>query len=85
MSKESMDEAMSYIERRRDEGNLRAYYYSFRATGDADIDLILAAVAAAGKGAHHTDGWLDDDYGPSYRDQIQEAADRAAKVRTESE
>lgn len=73
-----MTETMRWIEMRRDEGNLSAYYYSFAPTGDPDIDLILAAVAAAGKGFHHTDGWTEDEDGPSYIDQIQEAANRAA-------
>lgn len=78
----SMAEAMKWIEHRRDTGNLSAYYYCFDPTGDPDIDLILAAVAAAGNGYHHTDGWNDDDNGPSYVAQIQEAANRAASKRS---
>lgn len=74
-----LSKAMESIEQRRDSGNLRAYYYAFTPTGNADIDLILAAVASAGKMYHHTDGWSDDDYGPSCIELIQEAANRAAR------
>lgn len=77
----TIDEAMEALEKRRDSGNLNAYYYGFAPTGDADIDLILAAVASAGKGYHHTQDWRDDNYGPSCAEKIQEAADRAAKVK----
>ena len=77
----TMDEVMYWIEWRRDNNKLSAYYYGFTSTGDPDIDLILAAVAAAGKGYHHTQDWLNDDNGPSYIEQIQEAANRAAKAR----
>lgn len=35
-------------------------------------------MAEAGKGYHHTDGWDDDDDGPSYVQQIQAAAQQAA-------
>lgn len=80
MAKQTLDDAMKWVEKRRDEGNLRAYYYAFAPTGDPAIDLILAAVASAGKGYHHTDGWSDDSLGPSYIELIQEAADRAAKA-----
>lgn len=78
---DTLEEAMKWIEKRRDEGNLRAYYYAFASTGDPKIDLILAAVAAAGKGYHNTEFWSDDDDGPSYIDLIQEAANRAATPR----
>lgn len=38
-----------------------AYYYGFDETGQPDIDLILSAVACAGKSFHHTDQWNDED------------------------
>lgn len=38
-----------------------AYYYGFAETGQAEIDLILSAVACAGKSFHHTDQWNDED------------------------
>lgn len=38
-----------------------AYYYGFDETGQPDIDLILSAVACAGKSFHHTDQWNDQD------------------------
>lgn len=43
--------------------NLRmdAYYYSFNETGQTEVDLILSAVACAGKSFHHTDQWNDED------------------------
>jgi hypothetical protein len=34
-----------------------AYYYGFDPTGAPEIDLILSAVACAGKSFHHTDQW----------------------------
>jgi hypothetical protein len=40
---------------------MAAYYYEFEPTGVEIIDAILSAVAIAGKGAHHTEGWNDDD------------------------
>ena len=79
--KETLSEAMAHVEKRRDEGRLNAYYFGFMPTGNPDIDLILAAVAAAGKGYHHTDEWASDDNAPSYIDLIQEAARRAALSR----
>jgi len=78
---ETLEEAMQWIKERRDGRNLSAYYYSFAPTGNPDIDLILAAVAAAGKGYHNTEDWEDERYcgGPSYIDLIQEAARLAAE------
>lgn len=67
-----------------EELRMNAYYYCFNKTGDVDIDKILSAVASAGKGCHHTDGWNDKvDWlsGKSYIDLIQEAANNAAYVR----
>ena len=60
---------------------MQAYYYEFDRTGIGAIDLILSAVARAGKGYHHTEMWsyYDKDTGtPSYEQQIQDAADNAA-------
>jgi hypothetical protein len=39
------------------EFRMDAYYYGFDATGILAIDLILSAVACAGKSFHHTDQW----------------------------
>jgi hypothetical protein len=39
---------------------LDAYYYDFGSTGLEVIDLILSAVACAGKAFHHTEQWNDD-------------------------
>jgi hypothetical protein len=65
-----------------------AYYYSFDRTGVPAVDLVLSAVACAGKhGSHHTDGWTDEvnagwrgDHleGSTPRDWIQNAANKAA-------
>lgn len=38
-----------------------AYYYGFDETGVSEVDLILSAVACAGKSFHHTDQWNDED------------------------
>lgn len=59
-----------------------AYYYSFEATGNVEVDRILEAVAAAGKAAHNTDQWNDEndwDGGVSLADKIQNAANESAK------
>ncbi|GJF06578.1 hypothetical protein [Pseudonocardia sp. D17] len=53
-----------------------AYYYGFDGTGSRPVDLVLSAVATAGKGSHHTEDW--GEYG--HVEQIQEAADAAARV-----
>lgn len=55
-----------------------AYYYGFDPTGNRSIDLILSAVACAGKAYHHTESWSSDEDGPSYVDRIQQAAATAA-------
>lgn len=61
--------------------NLNAYYFGFDSTGNEHVDLVLAAVAAAGKGFHHTEFWNEDfdDRGWSYIDLIQAAANEAAR------
>jgi hypothetical protein len=63
-----------------------AYYYGFEPTGIKIIDLILSAVACAGKSFHHTESWGDDCSEPYHDllrgkspvDWIQNAADDAA-------
>jgi len=64
-----------------------AYYYGFTATGVHEIDMILSAVACAGKAYHHTEDWADDSSyvpdgmeGKSPVDWIQNAANSAAKA-----
>lgn len=67
-----------------DDLRMGAYYYGFNGTGDRAVDLILSAVATAGKGAHHTDDWCETgSYAQYYGadtlvDLIQRAADWAA-------
>jgi hypothetical protein len=64
--------------------SLNAYYYGFDSTGSEKIDSILAAVAAAGKGAHHTEYWNEvyewESDKLSAVDRIQNAANEAASV-----
>lgn len=57
-----------------------AYYYGFDETGCREVDLVLSAVACAGKAYHHTDKWSDpnDDGEPSEVERIQAAANAAA-------
>ena len=71
---------------------LDAYYYEFDQTGVREIDVILSAVACAGKAAHHTEDWGEwvnnpERYGPfrgpSPVDWIQNAANDAATARAE--
>ena len=64
-----------------------AYYYFFEPTGVYEIDLILSAVACAGKAYHHTEAWQDETpkYHPDFdgecpQDWIQSTADKAAKM-----
>ena len=60
----------------------RAYYYGFDATGNEDIDKILAMVARAGKMFHSTEFWNDEEEWigeESVADAIQNAANQAAK------
>ena len=63
-----------------------AYYYGFMETGVPEIDLILSAVASAGKAYHHTESWCDEAYTYNYHegktpvDWIQNAANKAAKA-----
>ena len=61
-----------------------AYYYFFEKTGVDEIDLILSAVAHAGKAFHHTEYWQDEAHSPEGHDGetaeawIQNAANKAA-------
>ena len=63
-----------------------AYYYYFEPTGVPEIDLILSAVACAGKAYHNTEDWQEDTWTPdghtgeNAQQWIQSAADAAAKV-----
>lgn len=63
-----------------------AYYYGFSKTGCPEVDLVLSAVACAGKSYHHTESWCDDSEAwPGHRgvtpaDWIQCAGDDAAKA-----
>ncbi len=65
---------------------LRAYYYSFAPTGQREVDLILHAVARAGKAFHHTSQWTEDEMAEFYEhcegntcvEWIQNAANKAA-------
>lgn len=49
-----------------DELRMSAYYYGFKPTGVREIDLILSAIACAGKSYHLTEDWNDDTNGPDY-------------------
>lgn len=65
---------------------LNAYYYSFAPTGQREVDLILHAVARAGKAFHHTSQWTEDEMAEFYEhcegntcvEWIQNAANKAA-------
>lgn len=66
---------------------MHAYYYAFAATGERAVDVVLSAVACAGKAYHHTDNWSDDcepyeevHRGGSCVDWIQNAANDAASA-----
>ena len=78
----SDDKIVSFLKSR---GNrqMDAYYYSFEPTGVDEIDMILAAIAWAGKAYHHTEWWNDEDVfddvaNVTYIDAIQMMANRAA-------
>ena len=62
---------------------MSAYYYGFDPTGVREIDLILSAIACAGKAYHHTECWNDEcewapHTGKSPVEWIQNAANSAA-------
>jgi len=73
------------IESRAD-SMLSSYWFDFEPTGDENVDLILGAVALAGKYAHSTEWWNEDDdpRGYSLADLIQAAANHAAGVKNGS-
>lgn len=62
-----------------------AYYYGFKKTSSRAVDVILSAVACAGKAYHHTESWCDDTApyehchsGNTPKEWIQNAANEAA-------
>ncbi|QKS60879.1 helix-turn-helix domain-containing protein [Cupriavidus gilardii] len=60
-----------------------AYYYGFDPTGVREIDLVLSAIACAGKAYHHTECWNDQCEWPPHTGKspvewIQNAANAAA-------
>lgn len=63
-----------------------AYYYGFEPTGVREIDLILSAVACAGKAFHETADWRNDarpydgHTGETPEQWIQNAASKAAEA-----
>ncbi len=62
-----------------------AYYYEFTPTGVREIDLILTAVAVAGRAFHHTGDWqtkanYPGQIGDSPEQWIQNAANAAAEA-----
>ena len=69
-----------------EELRMNAYYYSFAPTGERAIDVVLSAVACAGKAYHHTEDWREatEPYerahrGPTPCAWIENAAADAAK------
>lgn len=89
------DERLKKIEERLAKANdlrLSAYYYGFSATGQPLVDIILSAVACAGKAYHHTDNWCDETtpYEPCFRgaspvEWMQRAAEDAAFMLAEKD
>jgi hypothetical protein len=73
--------SLSDLVEERGNRRLSAYYYGFDPTDVEEIDLILAAVATAGKLTHHTEWWNDviDYYGESPVGFIQRMAEQAAE------
>jgi hypothetical protein len=67
-----------------DKIRMDAYYYSFAPTQCASVDLILSAVACAGKEFHYTMDWCDPSSAYAYHDGatpvawMQNAANNAA-------
>jgi len=61
-----------------------AYYYGFCFTGSDAVDLVLSAVACAGKAYHHTECWQEESEpwegheGTTPAEWIQSAANKAA-------
>lgn len=46
--------------------HMRAYYWTFEPTGEICADRILSAVASAGKAAHNTSEWANENDGRYY-------------------
>lgn len=70
-----------------EELNFSSYYVNLTPTGAYPIDLVLSAVARAGKAYHHTSDWLEPDAypeapfeGDTWRDRIDNAGKRAAEL-----
>lgn len=66
-----------------DKLRMDAYYYGFTPTGVPEIDMILSAVACAGKAYHHTRNWSEENEWPPHEGKtpiewIQNAANKAA-------
>ena len=76
----AFDDDMRQLIESRGDRRLSSYYFDFDPTGDERIDLILGAVAVAGKAYHSTEWWNDDEYGRGFTfvDLIQAAANHAA-------
>lgn len=66
---------------RKPDARTRAYYYSPDPTGEVTVDIILSAVAWAGKLSHNTGYWSENigpdrfDYGPFLAGRDQSPAD----------
>ena len=68
---------------------MNAYYYGFEETGCDPIDDVLEAVARAGKAYHHTDQWINPDFGLKpgevcEAEKIQNAANASVQFINES-
>lgn len=66
---------------------MNAYYYSFEPTGVKEIDVLLSAIACAGKAYHNTADWQLDSFlyedvhrGRTPIEWIQNAANDAASA-----
>ena len=58
---------------------IESYWFSFEETGVLEVDMLLDAIAYAGKQQHSTEFWTDDDYGMSCVDRIQFQANKVAE------
>ncbi len=63
------------------------YYVYFDATGVAEVDAVLEALANACHGSHHTECWRDDYFkdGETQEKRIQDAANASAKAVAEKD
>lgn len=68
--------------REREKLPMSAYYYGFDETGERAIDVVLSAVAVAGKSYHNTEDWGGDPRSDitSAAEDIQVAAHRGAQA-----